>query len=224
MRHIWIVVPAYNEAEILGETLDQLRLVPGHVIVVDDGSTDATFAIARARGVSIVKHPINLGQGAALATGIAVALDRGATHICTFDADGQHDPSTLGELVSALDTEGVDVALASRFLGTSTDMSIIRKAVLRMAVVFTRLHTGLNLTDTHNGLRAFTRSAATKIQIHQPRMAHGSEILAQIGKLQIGYVEVPTIVRYTAYSRRKGQSLFDCVKIIFDLAYGSIAR
>jgi glycosyltransferase involved in cell wall biosynthesis len=224
MRDLWIVVPAYNEAEVLAATLDQLHGVAGSVVVIDDGSTDQTAALAKAKGVLVVRHAINLGQGAALSTGLAFAVARGATHVCTFDADGQHDPRTIAELCDAVDECGADVGLASRFLGGAVAMSWMRKQVLRLAIVFTRLHTGLRITDTHNGLRLFTRSAARRIEIRQPQMAHGSEILSQIAKLRLRYVEVPTVVTYTVYSRRKGQSLFDSVRIVFDLACESLSR
>jgi len=224
MRDLWIVVPAYNEAEVLAATLDQLRFVRASVLVIDDGSTDQTAAVARAAGAVVILHPINLGQGAALATGLSFAVDRGATHICTFDADGQHDPQTIIELCDAIDAVQADVGLASRFLGTTVGMSPLRKNFLKLAIAFTRLHSGLRLTDTHNGLRVFTRSAAQRIEIRQPRMAHGSEILAQIAKLGLKYVEIPTVVTYTVYSRSKGQSLFDSVKIVFDLACESLSH
>lgn len=224
MRALWIIVPAYNEGEVLASTVEQLRSVRGSVVVIDDGSNDNTASVARAMGVHVVSHPINLGQGAALATGIAFAVERGATHVCTFDADGQHDPETIVALCDELDRTGADVGLASRFLGSTVDMSFVRKQVLRLAIVFTRLHCGLRLTDTHNGLRVFTRSAAIQIEIRQARMAHGSEILARIAKLGLRYVEVPTTVTYTPYSCRKGQSLFDSVKIIFDLASESFSH
>lgn len=224
MRDLWIVVPAFNEGQVLAVTIEQLRNVNGTVVIVDDGSSDETAAVARAAKVVVISHPINLGQGAALFSGITYALQRGATHVCTFDADGQHDPIAIEDLCRAIDELGVEVALGSRFLGRTVDMSPVRRAFLRLAVAFTRLHTGLHLTDTHNGLRVFTRAAAQRLRIEQSRMAHGSEILAQIAKLEIPYVEVPTTIRYTDYSRHKGQSLFDSVKILFDLVVGAVAR
>ena len=221
---LWIVMPAYNEGSAIGATLLGLREAGYHVVVVDDGSRDDTAARARSAGADVVVHPINLGQGAALATGIRYALSRGATHVCTFDADGQHCVETIAEMREALRRSGAEIALGSRFLGDTIGMPFARGLLLRGAVAFTRVHAKLPVTDTHNGLRLFTRAAAERIKIRQPRMAHGSEILSEIARSKTSYVEVPTTIRYTDYSKAKGQHFFDSLKIVFDLAYDSLTR
>lgn len=219
---LWVVVPAYNEERAIGSTLDGLMGRGYRVAVIDDGSRDGTAGVARAAGATIVSHPINLGQGAALATGLRYALGRGATHVCTFDADGQHDPETIAAMLDALDSSGADVALGSRFLGATVGMPASRRALLRGAIAFTRVHAKLAVTDTHNGLRLFTRATAERLEIRQRRMAHGSEILSEIARLKARFIEVPTTVSYTEYSRAKGQHFFDSVKIVLDLAYESL--
>lgn len=219
-ERLWIVMPAYNEGSAIRATL--LGLDGYDVVVVDDGSRDDTAARARNAGATVVKHPINLGQGAALATGIRYALSRGATHVCTFDADGQHSVDTIETMLATLRETGADVALGSRFLGATIDMPLARRVLLKAAVAFTRVHAKLPVTDTHNGLRLFTRAAAECIRIRQPRMAHGSEILSEIARTGTRYVEVPTTIRYTDYSKAKGQHFFDSVKIVLDLAYDSL--
>lgn len=218
---VWIVVPAYQEAGAIEKTLRGLFAYLPNVVVVDDGSTDDTAAAALRAGANVVRHAVNLGQGAALATGLAYALRRGASHICTFDADGQHDPQTIDAMYARIVEGNADIVLGSRFLGSAVGMTAIRRAFLRCAVFVTRLHTGLALSDTHNGLRMMTRSAAERMRLVQPRMAHGSEILGEIARLRLNYVEVPTTIAYTEYSRRKGQSLFNSVKIVFDLLYAA---
>ncbi len=221
MSAVWIVVPAYQEAGAIEHTLRGLFAYLPNVVVVDDGSTDETAAIAKRAGVDVVRHPVNLGQGAALATGIEYALRRGATHVCTFDADGQHDPATIDAMYARIVEDDADVALGSRFLGSTVGITRLRLAFLRCAVLVTRLHTGLPVSDTHNGLRMMRRGAAERMRLRQPGMAHGSEILGEIARLGLSYVEVPTTVAYTAYSRRKGQSLFNSVKIVCDLMYAA---
>jgi glycosyltransferase involved in cell wall biosynthesis len=221
---LWIVMPAYNEATAIAATLRGLSNLAYRIVVVDDGSTDQTARRARACGATVVEHPINLGQGAALATGIRYALSRGATHICTFDADGQHAPETIEAMRIALRTSGAQVALGSRFLGATIGMPRSRRMLLKAAVAFTRVHARLPVSDTHNGLRLFTRAAAERIAIRQPRMAHGSEILSEIARAKLPFVEVPTTIRYTNYSRMKGQHFFDSIKIVLDLAYDSLTR
>jgi glycosyltransferase involved in cell wall biosynthesis len=218
---LWIVIPAYNEASVIEATVRDLRRYLPRVVVVDDGSADGTAARARASGSLVLRHPVNIGQGGALRTGIEYALSQGATHICTFDADGQHDPATIDSMLEAMRGSDADVALGSRFLGASIGMPALKRLTLKVGIAITRLHSGLPLSDTHNGLRLFTRHAASKIRINQMGMAHGSEILSELARNRLSYIEVPTTVRYTDYSKRKGQSIGNSVKILTDLWYHS---
>lgn len=223
-ENLWIVIPAYNEAATI-ETVVGSLLASGYssICVVNDGSADATSALARGAGAHVVDHVTNFGQGAALQTGIRYAIARGAQYLCTFDADGQHSPRSIADLLEALEWTESDVAIGSRFLGGQSAVPLLRRALLRAAVLFTRLHARVPVTDTHNGLRLFTRRAAESIRIEQPGMAHASEILQKLGELRMKLVEVPVTISYTAHSRKKGQSGFDSVKILLDLLYGAIA-
>ena len=182
---VFVVVAAYNEQTVIGQVAASLLAIGVEVVVVCDGSTDETAAQALKAGARLVRHPMNLGQGAALQTGITYALRAGAEQIVTFDADGQHDPLDVPKLVERLESEGVDVILGSRFLGKTERLPALRRVVLNLAVLFTRLTSGLRLTDTHNGLRAFSRAAAQQLHIRQDRMAHASEVLEQIGALHL---------------------------------------
>lgn len=212
------VVPAYNEASVIGAVIHGLRRFVGEVMVVDDGSTDVTATVARQAGAVVVRHFLNRGQGAALATGMAAAVAWGADIVVTFDADGQHDPADIPKLVEPLLLERHDVCLGSRFLGNrKSAVPAARRALLQFAVFFDRLRTGLRITDTHNGLRAFTAAAAAQLRIRQDGMAHASEILDHIASLGLRYVEVPVTVRYTHYARAKGQRLSGGFTIVRDL-------
>jgi glycosyltransferase involved in cell wall biosynthesis len=214
---IWVVCAAYNEATTIGRVVTELGRAGHQLVVVDDGSSDRTRHIAAAAGANVVVHPINLGQGAALQTGIDFALSHGADILVTFDADGQHRVSDIPRLVDALRRERADFALGSRFLGQTYNLPLLRRWVLRAATVFTRLTTGLRLTDSHNGLRALTRQGAAAIRLRQNRMAHASEILVEIARSGLRYVEVPVTIEYTAYSLAKGQRIGDSVTILLDL-------
>jgi glycosyltransferase involved in cell wall biosynthesis len=190
----------------------------GHnVVVVDDGSIDDTTRLVAHRATAVVRHPINLGQGAALKTGIDFALSQGAEIAVTFDTDGQHRVSDIPRLLEALTRNQADFALGSRFLGQSSNMPFARRMLLRGARLFTTVTTGLQLTDAHNGLRAFTRRGASALRLRQNRMAHASEILADIARSGMRYVEVPVTIDYTAYSMAKGQRAGDLVMILLDL-------
>jgi polyprenyl-phospho-N-acetylgalactosaminyl synthase len=214
---VCVVIAAYNEAPVIASVVADVKRAGYGVLVIDDGSTDATGAVAAEAGGSVVRHPINLGQGAGLQTGIEFALSEGADVIVTFDADGQHRAADIAVLIDALARQGADFALGSRFLGTSLNQPLSRRMLLKAATLFTRLTTGLRVTDTHNGLRAMTRRGASSINLRQNRMAHASEILHQIAASGLNYVEAPVRIEYSAYSLAKGQTLGDTLMILVDL-------
>lgn len=213
---VWVVIAAYNEATVIARVVGDVARRGYHVVVVDDGSADDTAERASAATI-VVRHPINLGQGAALQTGIDCALQHEADVVVTFDADGQHRAADIESLLAALSEARADFALGNRFLGRTIALPPARRLLLRAATAFTQLTTGLRLTDTHNGLRAMTRRGAGRIRLRQNRMAHASEILAQIAASGLPYVEVPVRIEYTAYSLAKGQRLGDALTILLDL-------
>jgi len=219
-QRIAVVVPAYNEGHTVEEVVRQLRASFPQVIVVDDGSADDTGAAARAAGATVLRHLINRGQGAALKTGIDYALQGDAQVLVTFDSDGQHRVEDIARLVVSVAAGECDVALGSRFLTPNNEVPPVRKLTLKLGVIFTRLVSRVRVTDTHNGLRAFSRAAAGRIQIHQDRMAHASEILDEIGRLNLRYREVPVQIHYTEYSRQKGQRSSAALRIVWDFLVG----
>jgi polyprenyl-phospho-N-acetylgalactosaminyl synthase len=214
---VYVVIPAYNEGTVIFRVVSDVKRAGYSVVVIDDGSSDTTAEQARAAGATVIKHPFNLGQGAALQSGIEYALAHAAECVVTFDADGQHRVSDISRLTEALVRERADFALGSRFLGEAPDLPPLRRLVLHAATAFTRLTTGLQLTDTHNGLRAMTRRGASVIKLRQNRMAHASECLAQIARSGLRYVEQPVTIEYSAYSLAKGQRVRDAVHILLDL-------
>jgi polyprenyl-phospho-N-acetylgalactosaminyl synthase len=213
----WIVIPAYNESSVIGSVVAEVCSTFPNVVVVDDGSKDDTGIKALQAGASLVTHAINLGQGAALKTGIHFVLQRDARYIVTFDADGQHSINDVNTMFDVMFTRGCDVVLGSRFCGTTENLPGMRRFILRLAILFTRLSTGLNLTDTHNGLRLMSIEAVKRIELHQNGMAHASELLEQIAKNHISYCEAPVNIRYTDYSLQKGQKLTNSIGILMDL-------
>src|SRR5215470_3120107 len=221
---IWVVCPAYNESTAIVSVITRLREAGYDVVVVDDGSADETGQLAAGLATAVVSHPINLGQGAALKTGIDFALEQGADVIVTFDTDGQHRASDIPRLLDALVRNRADFALGSRFLSQPRNMPRMRRMVLWAATLFTVATTGLRLTDTHNGLRAFTRRGAAALSLRQNRMAHASELLAEIAHSRLQYVEVPVTIDYTAYSLAKGQRTGDFVMILLDLLARKLYR
>lgn len=176
------------------------------------------MAQAIAGGAVVVRHPFNLGQGAALRTGLDYALtDPHAKYFVTFDSDGQHRTEDALAMVERLSSGTVDIVVGSRFLDDRTRPGALKRIVLKAAVLFERMSTGVKLTDAHNGLRALNRTAASSIRIDQNRMAHASEIVAEIRRNELRYIEMPVHIVYTDYSRSKGQSIWNSVNILSDL-------
>jgi glycosyltransferase involved in cell wall biosynthesis len=221
---VWVIVPAYNEAAVITGVVAGLVRGGHAVVVVDDASADATAAIARETGALVITHPVNLGQGASLQTGIQFALMRGAEYIVTFDADGQHRVSDVDRLIAGLSSQQADFALGSRFLGEDIGMPTSRRILLWAATWFTRFTTGLQVSDTHNGLRAMTRRGAKGIALRQNRMAHASELLDQVARSGLRYVEVPVTIQYSNYSLAKGQRFRDSLRILLDLSTQRLHR
>lgn len=217
MENVAFVVPVYNEGSVIGGVVKEILEHCPHVVCVNDGSTDTSAAEIIGAGAYLVDHPINMGQGAALQTGIEFArLLPGVTRFVTFDADGQHRVEDALSMLHTLDTTDVDIVLGSRFRGSTEGMSRMKRTVLKMAVRFTNLTSGIKLTDAHNGLRAFNRHVADTLEITAPDMTHASEIIELISRNGYSYVEVPVTIDYTDYSVTKGQPVLNAVNIAFD--------
>ena len=214
---VWFVIPVYNEAAVVGGVVREIIEAGYRVICVDDGSRDTSAQVARQAGAVLVQHAVNLGQGAALQTGIEFALRRRAAYIVTFDADGQHQLADAVAMVETAQRDGLAVVFGSRFLDNRTDPGRLKRYVLRFAAWFTRHSTGLKLTDAHNGLRVIRADAAQGIDLRQNGMAHASEIVRQLGRPKLPWTEFPVHVLYTDYSKAKGQSLWNSVNILTDL-------
>jgi polyprenyl-phospho-N-acetylgalactosaminyl synthase len=215
-----IVIAAYNEERNIAEVIENLKS-EGYtkIIVVDDGSSDNTYSIAKSQNISVLRHIINRGQGAALQTGMTYALKNGAEHIVHFDADGQHDPKEIKDLLLPLQLKRAQVALGSRFL-KKQEVPFKRKLLLKGGIIAVWVLNGIRLSDTHNGFRAFTKEAAKKVLITEDKMEHASEILEKIQKYKIPYEEVPVTIKYTEETLkngRKGQGQFDSVKILLKM-------
>lgn len=216
----YIIVPAYNEEKIIRSTVEGLQQSFSNIVVVNDGSSDSTLQILRELGVTTLTHLINIGQGAALQTGISYALRKGARAIVSFDADGQHQVSDVIEMLGVLDKQDCDVVLGSRFLGTTKGISSGRKLLLRAAVIFSNLTTRVKLTDAHNGLRVMNRRAAACLNITQFGMAHATEVIQQFQAAGMRIREHPVTIHYTDYSMAKGQRSLNAVNVLLDLLIG----
>ena len=216
-RDVWIVVPAFNEAGVIGDVIAELRSVFPNVVCVDDGSADDTGDIALRAGAHLVRHPVNLGQGAAIQTGVEYARSRpGAQLFATFDADGQHRVTDVLAMIDRLTAEAADIVIGTRFgLGVSRP-PLLKRVVLQTAAWLSPRGRRLGLTDTNNGLRVFNKTVADRLDITMNGMSHAGEFIMLIDENHWRVIEQPVEVLYTEYSSAKGQPLLNGVNIIVD--------
>ena len=215
---VFILIPSFNEGKVIRQTIRSLG-DQYNIVLIDDASTDDTANAVRDLPVHYLRHDINLGQGAALQTGMDFALQQGADIVVHFDADGQHNPADIERFITMLTDQQVDVVLGSRFMRQDDFLAIprLRRMLLRVARIVNGLLTGLWLSDAHNGFRVMNRQALRAIQLKENRMAHATEILMQIRRQQLRYVECPTHIVYTEYSQVKGQRWQGAIDILIDV-------
>jgi len=221
-----IVIPLYNEEQVIAKVLFELknRYPEFIIVVVDDCSSDNSYNNACVENIYLLKHTVNLGQGAALQTGIEFAGEIGCKYVVTFDSDGQHNPSDIGFFIRELRKEKYDIILGSRFLGETKNMPISKRYLLKLSRFFTWMTTGIWLTDSHNGFRAINIENFPNFEIKQNRMAHASEIISIIKTLNMRYKELPCNIRYNAYTLEKGQSMWNSVNIVLDYLVGNMMK
>jgi polyprenyl-phospho-N-acetylgalactosaminyl synthase len=216
-RNVWIIVPAFNEAGVIGDVIADLRSIFRNVVCVDDGSRDDTGDTALRAGATLVRHPVNLGQGAAIQTGVEYARRQpGAQVFATFDADGQHRVKDLVTMIDRLSAGDVDVVIGTRFGPGVTRPPLLKRIVLQTAARLSPRGRRLGLTDTNNGLRVFNKTVADGLDITMSGMSHATEFIMLIAENHWRVAEEPVEVLYTEYSKSKGQPLLNGVNIIFD--------
>lgn len=221
---VWVVIAAFNEEQIIGETITNLLAYVDNVIVVDDCSADVTAQKAFDAGAHVLRHPINIGQGGALQTGIEYALAKGSEYVVTFDADGQHNASEILPMLLAMQQSDVDIVLGSRFIGKTQNLPWHRRLILKLAIIFTRVTLNIKLTDVHNGFRVMTRKFCEQFEFHQNRMAHASEILRHVSVRKIQFIEFPVTITYTEYSLNKGQKSSNALRVLMELFLGHVSK
>lgn len=214
MKNVFVIIPFYNEEKVLPFVLNQFNNHNGYkIILVNDGSTDNSINICNNYTFTLLNHKNNLGQGAALRTGILYAIDNNADIICTFDSDGQHNLSDLINMIDKFQRSNVDIILGSRFMNTNNFIPIKRKILLKFAIFFQFILIGGKFTDVHNGLRVFSKFAALKLNLTANKMEHASLFISSILKNNLVYLEFPVEIIYTKYTLNKGQKLPQIIKM-----------
>lgn len=189
-------MPAYNEEQSIAKIIIHTKKYVDRVLVVDDGSTDSTAEIARALGAIVIRHSSNKGYGGALQTIFNTARELAADALIILDADGQHDPSFIPNLLKPIE-KGCDVVIGSRFLSTEkNDIPAYRIVGMKVLDTATNIAGNIDVSDSQSGFRAYGRRAIEKIKVSGNGMAAGSEILLQIQDNGLNVAEVPIKVRY----------------------------
>ncbi len=216
----WLVVPCFNEGSVIQDVLSDARKTFPNLVAVNDGSRDDSAERIHAAGAHLVNHPVNLGQGAAIQTGVEYARRQpGAQYFVTFDADGQHQVKDVIAMVERLRREPVDIIVGTRFAKghqESSQVPWLKRLVLRTVVLLSPTTRKLGLSDAHNGLRVFNKKVADEMDIRMNGMSHASEIVDKISEKGWRVTEQPVDILYTEYSMSKGQSLINGVNILAD--------
>lgn len=201
---IHIVIPAFNEGKVICEVIGKIRSAGfSDIIVVDDGSTDDTYSAAKKTNAIVLQHLINRGKGAAAKTGIEAAKILQSEIVVTMDADGQHDPKDINRMIELIE-KGNDVVLGTR-LKQSRGMPFYKKIANHIGNFFTWLIYGLWVSDSQSGFRAYSRKAIQLIDTKTDRYEYDSEVIREIKRHGLKFVEISIEVRYTQYSMGKKQ-------------------
>ncbi len=216
-----IIIPAFNEAPVIGQVIQAIKQATAalrpEIVVVDDGSRDATAEVAQQAGAKVLTHRLNRGLGASLGTGLAYAKLTGADLVVTLDADGQHDPADINRVIRPLLNYRADVVIGTRLKSITGRMPLDRLALNWFSNLITWLLFGVWTTDSQSGFRAFSKKAIKFLNLKTQRMEVSSEIFAEIRRHNLKFTEVPIKVIYTDYSRRKGQSNLNAPRVLFKL-------
>lgn len=207
-KKIGIIIPARNEEESLAKVLDNLPFhnspIKTKVFVIDDGSEDGTYKVARERGVDVVRHPVSLGVGGALKTGYLLAKEWCADVIVQLDADGEHDPKELDGILQPVLDGKADMVIGSRFInGSPPPLSLTRRVGIRFFSWLLNKLSGYELTDVTSGFRAFRGEVLDMVMF--PSDKHWAvEMSLLASKNGLTVVEVPI----TPLKRKGGKSQF----------------
>ena len=232
---IWIIIPAFNEETIIEKVLTDIQLAGyRNIIVVDDGSIDGTYKKALKSGVYVIKHYINRGKGAATQTGFEAAKQLNADIAVTIDADGQHEPKEISQVIKPLIEKNYDVSLGSRFLTKNTQMPLIKKLINQLGNILVYLMYGIYVTDSQSGFRAYSKHALGVLNTSMDRYEFETEVIKLIQKFNLKFTEVPISVNYTNYSKTKyndvslpnftSQKVSNSLKMLIRLIITSITK
>lgn len=217
-----VIVPAYNEAKVIKDVIKHAKVAFGKssysidVVVVNDGSKDATASEASKSGAHVINHIVNSGAGSATATGLSYAMHLGYVAAATMDADGQHTPEDVLKGFDKLFNDGGDLLIGSRLID-SHGMSRVKILGNKGLSLVTYLLFGIKSTDSQSGLRVYSRKALEELRWTTSGYEFCSEMLWRAHQLKFNITEFPIKAIYTNYSKRKGQSNWNAINIVKSL-------
>lgn len=200
---IAVVIPCYNEGQVIASVIRDVRAIGNYtIIVVDDGSSDGTYEQIIDEDIVALRHKINRGKGAAVKTGIAAANLLSVDVVVTMDGDGQHDPAEIAQLIKPIISGDSDVVLGSRVLDRD-EMPARKKIANKIGNLITWLFYGILVSDSQSGFRAYSRYAALIIDARADKYEYDSKIIREIKHNRLRFCEVPVRTIYTTYSAEK---------------------
>jgi len=195
-------IPCFNEERFIGSVVLKVKKHVDRVLVIDDGSTDASAEVATAAGAVVVRHDCNRGVGAAVRTAFHKAKELGADVVVRLDADGQHDPDEIPAVIAPILSGGADVVVGSRFLTGKERPPFYRRIGQRLLTETTNLGSGTRIKDSQSGFRAFSAKALEEITITEDGFSVESEMQFAIARSGLKVVEVPIAVIYREKAKR----------------------
>lgn len=202
LEQVVVLIPAYNEERFIGSVVLKTRQYVPTVIVVDDGSQDATREIALAAGAVVVRHDRNSGKGVALNTGFRKAQDYHPSAVVTLDGDWQHMPEQITQVVAPILEQKADVVVGSRYLDDHSDIPVARVVGHWGFTTMTNVLSGVSLTDSQSGYRAFSPRALEKLSFSSRSFSVESEMQFLVKDLGLTVMEVPIVIRYNDKPKR----------------------
>jgi len=212
---VYIIIPAKDEGKRIGRVISKVQHEGFYnIIVINDGSSDDTKAVATALGATVLTHYVCLGAGAATQTGMDYAIRQNAKIVVTIDGDDQHCPTDIKALVEKMRKEQLDVVIGSRFLNKDNEVPLIRIFFNKVGNIITGLLTGLFVSDSQSGFKAMHARFVKKSKINLNGYEFCTEIINLIKLNRASFAEVPIKVKYTKESREKGQNFLNGVKMV----------
>lgn len=224
-QKVFIIVPAFNEEERIGQVLRDLK-AEGYenIVVVDDGSKDETGEVAKSEGVIVLQHCINRGPGAATQTGLSFAKQKDADFAVTIDADGQHDARDVSRLIEKAEMDNLDMVFGSRFMEASNTIPLQKRFFNEIADIITFILSTKWVSDSQTGLKVFSKHALEKIYINTSGFEFCTEIFMQIRHYDLKFEELPIKVIYNTNNQKKGQNFATGITTLFKLFVEAITK